>query len=666
MAKASSSAETQETENELRSAEEIFSKWPDLMNGKENLSKEQRRSTFRPRPLRMFLTLKMIFDSKSAYYVKYSFGMIRGVFKEYQRSKSPKRYLKDFIGNNGNFSESKIEKFRGLALKTKEIKNVKGFELESPSFADLDFGQAKAAVAGAGLRKGLRELEKFWLKRAAFGFGLLKKNWVEMNELWGNLKVQMDEKVLGSGKVGVDYGCEDLFNSDVKMKTRVEFSNIREEMDSFKSIPTTLQNSHYRKKSFDSKDQELFRQRHPVKIQSPSPPLYPRFSLNLSPNSTISSSENRFQPFPERTRRNTIDAVKPRDSLKHFKPEISEESESSDIIDVQEHFKIESKPKKSSLRSAPKKEVVQQEKIKKEDFWLNRPLFKQKKIEEMVKKVMKNLDKVKMKAFGRIKEEVKKLKNFRKTEAAGNVFSFLEKLIRKRLGLAQKHAIDRICFSGILKKDEEKKERVQALAKPEKKIKLRAAKPVIRGRGSEDGKAEKFVEHLDFLRTCVLKSKLLGFLSIIDSLHPSPSTKPQQKSALRSIFRILESKRFLNICKTFQTIRTKLSQLQKLKQKKYLYLSQKLLKLNKSHLIPAKSSAFQSIQNFSLLQKSHEKLIKTLRKIENRGKALVKPMILYSIISYTRRIFYSDRIKRLKLLNILKKTYLRKLASSFV
>ena len=665
MAKASSSAETQETENELRSGEEIFSKWPDLMNGNEKLSKDQRRSTFRPRPLRMFLTLKMIFDSKSLHYVKYSFGMIRGVFKEYQRSKSPKTNSKDFIGNNGNFTESKIEKLRGLALKTKEIRNLRGIELESPSFADLDFGQVKIASRGAILRKALRELEKVYFDRITFGLQLLKKNCVDMKR-FKNLKVESGEKVLGSGKVAVDYGYEHLFNSDVKMKTRVEFSNIREGMDSLKSTPTTSSNTHFRKKSFDSKDQELFRQRHPVKIQSPSPPLYPRFSLNLSPNSTTSSSENRFQPFPERTRRNTIDIIKPKNNLRQPRPEISEESESSDIIDVQENFKIETKPKKSPLRSAPKKEDCKKNQIKKEDFWLSRPLFKQKKIEDMVKRLRQNLDKVKMKAFEQLKEEVKKLKNSRKKEAAGKVFSFLEKLMRKRHGLAQKHAIDRICLNGILKKDEENKERVKALQKPERKGKLRAIQPIADRRDSRDLKAEKFVQYLDFLRTCVLKSKLLGFLSIIESLPPSASTKPQQKSALRSIFRILESKRFLKICKTFQTIRSKLAQLQKLKQKKYLYLSQKLFKLNKSHLIPAKSLAFQSILNFSLVQKSHEKLISTLTKIENKGKALVKPMILYSVISYTRRIFYSDRIKRLKLLSILKKKCLRKLASSFV
>jgi hypothetical protein len=256
-----------------------------------------------------------------------------------------------------------------------------------------------------------------------------------------------------------------------------------------------------------------------------------------------------------------------------------------------------------------------------------------------------------------LRENVEEVKKRVKVKASKSVFEFLDFQFFKKSNLNQKHAFEKIIQTA------QQRPKITKIIKTNKKPVLRAQKPEAKKIDPE--RPEKLLQSLDILRTICLKLKLFGFLSIIESkdLHPSSI---QYKKGLRSIFRVLETKRFLVLCKTFTSIKSSLIQIQKLKQLKYRRLSQKILKTLQKNLNPLKNYSFSKIFKFFQLKKSSETLKKTLEKIEKRGKMIVKPIVWFSVISYAKQNEYKENLRKIKMENVLSKKRLRKIASGFM
>jgi hypothetical protein len=573
--------------------------------------------------------------------------MIRGVFKEFMRSLSPSRKKRalscrkslEKLDKKYEKNERKVK----LSLKTSEILRNKGAELESPSFSDYLFGEVQDPKIISYRKKSIQKVVSIILQKIHSYFRSLKSKNLRFFESFLLLKVLFSKIISKFYKVSFDL----ILNYSKKMKSSFFSSN---GLKNSNNLPSS-RDLFIRRKSFDLKDQELWRKRHPSRFLSPD---LPRRSLKISPE-----YENPFVLAKiSEIRRKTLGDVKKPSVFRILKSTESEEgSESSDVIEIQENFKTEVEGFDDKTGKFEGFDEESQKVQKKEDFWAMRPVFKKKKIENLAKFLIKNLGTVKDIVFRRLRENVEEVKKRVKVKASKSVFEFLDFQFFKKSNLNLKHAFEKIIQTA------QQRPKITKIIKTNKKPVLRAQKPEAKKIDPE--RPEKLLQSLDILRTICLKLKLFGFLSIIESkdLHPSSI---QYKKGLRSIFRVLETKRFLVLCKTFTSIKSSLIQIQKLKQLKYRRLSQKILKTLQKNLNPLKNYSFSKIFKFFQLKKSSETLKKTLEKIEKRGKMIVKPIVWFSVISYAKQNEYKENLRKIKMENVLSKKRLRKIASGFM
>ena len=666
--KFSSSAETQETEVEYRIMElvNLPSKTLHKRRAKSLVNALNLTSSigFQPRPLIMFLTLRLIFDSSYEPLVKYSFGLVRGLYKEYLRTKNPAKPRTP--RRSYRLSQNlEVQEFQRKTTFDWICSNEPQDLIESPSFTNKSSNSWQSGKKFETNHKQVfRSLTKIFLKfflKRFQAFRHIGYSKVSKKTVMKNFFIKVNSMLFRPA-----FNLILRFCSIKKLK---ENSRVERRIEG-NSRSTSFGNQDFsqgRRMSFEMKDKELWRKRHPVRTCSPLP-VSSRFSL--VPNTDCISPIlpiRRKSLVRKDVRRNTVDVMKKFDT---FGPEPEEKQEvSEDISEPSVEIKpVLKKSPKNVLRSGKKEEKKIEEpekhekKVKKPDFFASQPLTKAKKMENMVKALAKNAKAMQGKALVFLHQSVQSQKAFNKSLAAKLLLDFLtyKKIQFQKSG--KKSAFESIKKESLTKKPE------KTLKKPEKKTILRAGRPDTISKVPDPERGKKLLGHLDFIHTSVLKTKLVSFLAIIEAsdLKPSNKLNPACKSGLRSIFRILETKRFLKICRIFHSIKRKSSQFFKLKQKKYLKLSQVLDRVSSKYFKAGKKLGFEGINREFFRKKANYRLGKALMKIENRVRLLVKPIVWYSISSFMKKQFYNDRVRMMKVDFLVKKIHIRKLASAFV
>jgi hypothetical protein len=669
--------------------------------------------TYRPRDVILCLSLKLIFDSRAEPLVKYSFGMLRGLYKEFLRNKSKPRQKpprRSYRNSTQVLTENTELTEFGEFLKQTNEKNLffrSQSRPESPDESRKSWESSKSNVQIETLqRQTYRSLFKIFNKFLDKHFSKLKNNSKNKENMKNSMKNFVNSLVGLSFRYSftkiLRYSTFSNENNGITSKMKSFVSSAKDSRRFIgrhenRSATVTLNGSNLeclsRRPSFDNKDREIWRKRHPVRFQSPKA-IETRPSLFITLNSSESNSPgNPFAETPDLRgagRRNTVGVLRKFDTF--GTTDSGDKNEESQNIS-KESQEGKKNPKKKNLRAGRPADCKENEENKrnKENDKKNEDCKRKKKIEltPAVKRIIGKMEKgllahwkiVKGKVLLKLTQAVQDEKNARKKNAAGllaDLSGFRIRSCQKKL----KHS----AFQDIKKEAKEKPLHISPKEKSE--MKKPPKKPILRSGNSrpedfaskpiqplslspkplvpdQSLKAKKFLKTFDWLKTKNLKNKLLGFLKITENSGKQKNLSNFSKG-LRSIFRVLEAKKFSTTCRVFHNVKRYSSQRSHVLQKKYIIFAQKLSKIFsyalKSRTFPAFSKIFASVS----ILRAGKKLGKALEKIENRAKLGVKPLVWYRISSYMKKKQCDYKVRSIKLDYLIRKVYIRKLAYSFV
>lgn len=675
---------------------------------------------YKPREVILCLTLKLLIDSRADPLVKYAFGMIRGLYKEYLISKTPRQpkpprrsYRNSTQINSEN---TEITEF-GEFLKQTSAKNLfcrSQSRPESPTDFRKSWETSKSSIRNENLtRQTYRSLFKIFYKFLAKHFAKLRdavnlksvqkkiiKNFVNSVSVLSYrqafnkvLRFVTLHSLMGKNENKSDVSQGSAFNAS-KMndngKDLQSFNRNNGNKSSFVKSASMTQESHSRSPSFECRDKEIWRKRHPLRHHSPSP-VETRPSLFINLNFSESNSpRNPFVETPDLRggpRRNTVGVLKKFDTFgtvdsndKLEDPSQSISKESQDSPKVKTPMSRKQKPLRSG-RSEPAKPI-------KKPLELTPDV--KKKLEKMTRNIGNNLKTAKAKGLIKLNQAVQDEKAQRRKGAAGvlsDILGFRTKCLEKRnkkdafesikkeaknkpFQLSPKVEMKKPPKKPILRSGNQRKDEAPALERPVstqstldgsvKSTHVESSDPPTPP--TQSARPKKFLKLFDWVKTRNLKNKLLGFIKITEH---SGNIKNHQKS-LRSIFRVLEAKRFSRVCRIFHNIKRYSTQRSHLLQKKYIIFAQKLSKIFSYSLKSRTLPAFSKLTTFISYPKAGRRLLKALESIETRAKLAVKPLVWYRISSYIKKCQCDNKVRSVKLDYLTRKVYIRKLAYAFV
>ena len=677
---------------------------------------------YKPREVILCLTLKLLFDSRADPLVKYAFGMIRGLYKEYLLSKIPKQpkpprrsYRNSTQINSEN---TEITEF-GEFLKQTSAKNLfyqSQSRPESPSDYRKSWETSKSSIRNDNLvRQTYRSLFKIFYKFLAKHFAKIRdavntksvqkktiKNFVSLISVLGcrhafnkvlrfaTLRNLMDSKSNASQGNVMDASKLNNYGKDLQ-----SFNQNNGNKSSLIKSTSMTQESHSRSPSFECRDKEIWRKRHPLRHQSPSPAdTRPSLFINLN-FSESNSPRNPFVETPDLRgvpRRNTVGVLKKfdtfgtadsNDKFEEVSQSMSKESQDSPM--VKSPMSRKPKPLRSG-RSEPAKPIKKPLELTPEV---------RKKLEKMTRNIGNNFKAAKARGLIKLNQAVQDEKAQRRKAAAGvlsDILGFRTKCLEKRnkkdafeavkkeakskpLNVGAKVEMKKPPKKPILRSGNQRKDEGPGLERPastqstlDGSVKSNhfessdTPTPRTPTLATQSARPKKLLKYFDWLKTRNLKNKLLGFIKITEH---SGNIKNQQKS-LRSIFRVLEAKRFSRICRVFHNIKRYSTQRSHILQKKYIIFAQKLSKIFSYSLKSRTLPAFSKLTTFISYPKAGRRLLKALESIESRAKLAVKPLVWYRISSYIKKCQCDNKVRSVKLDYLTRKVYIRRLAYAFV
>ena len=435
-----------------------------------------------------------------------------------------------------------------------------------------------------------------------------------------------------------------------------------------KSASVFSDDSRGRSPSFDEKDKEAWRRRHPVRRHSPSPSDFSGMSSHFStvPHSEQNSPRTSIaDPFSvERSKRNTV--VEKVDGS-FSKERRDSEFEKKTTMDSEKIKEIPGKipmykPKPKALRSGkPGNRPTQGE-----DFaeLPKRPLtnlekqIMNKRIGNMVDSIHENHKCVEKQAVDTLKDAVEQDKSKQKMLVTKLLCDFLQIIKDKHEKSLLESSLDKL----------KKYQPITARKSPEFKPKKQALRSERKSPSSPNIKLDPsipdlFAQKIEVINHALLKNKLTSFIALLEaSRNPSPKVFP----ALRNLFRIFEAKKFSKLYFTFYKIKKAANQHLYSKTKISIRFFQKLNKLSNKANMRNKLYGFKSISSIPNKYYATLKIASALHKIHARRNNMLKPAIFYRIRSYSDRNRLNFKLKIIKLSHFYHKMYLRRLALAFM
>jgi hypothetical protein len=650
-----------------------------------------------PRSVILCLTLKITVYDKLDGLVRYSFGMIRGLFKEMVRSQSGganfrkvrtwERSQENTLDTEDDNAMKKIvHSYRNSVVKSSVVRSrsrpdnriSNGIEEERTGKREENVVKSTRIVherTGKG-----EENRMVWEKNGIGqertgkgeenGMGLKKRLLVSIAKTFrsqlGRLFARLKKPLVSAG-TGKKTALQRLTSLLSKKVLKSSFSNILHSKKlpeprrslyrsrpQTKSVSLISEDSQFRSPSFEVKDKELWRRRHPIRKHSPSPSEYSRPSMLA--NSQYSESNSPRNPFSDNPffrpdgRRNTEKIRKletfgtvSSDEVKDLESLASSKEEEKVIMKKKAPQKLRSGKGRNENKGTDEKKINEEKNLERGN-----------KVKKMVGNIGKNLRACKKQTVDVMKKAVQDDKMNQKTNAANLISDLLTFTLNNHKKRSLKDAFDSILTQRL------ETPKPISLSKPAKKA-LRSGKtPNLKPQ------AESFIQKLDFLNTYALKNKLISFVSIIEEGENTLSTEnPALKSSLRNIFRILESKRFNKLCRTFTAIRRKASQSKSLQQKRKL---KQLSALNRlCHKFSKRNQALglKAILKGGQRNKAINLLLRNLTRLTSRIRKLNQPLGFFLIKSYAKERDRVWRIRILRLKSILKRDYSRRIARAF-
>ena len=436
-----------------------------------------------------------------------------------------------------------------------------------------------------------------------------------------------------------------------------------------KSVSVFSDDSRGKSPSFDEKDKEIWRRRHPIRRHSPSPSDFSGISSHFSayPQSEQNSPRiSMADPFSlERSKINTlVEKVDGSFSKERRDSDFDKKSTvDSDKIKESTGKVLMARPKPKALRSG----IPGKNSTKAEDYveLPKRPLTNlekqvmNKKIGNMVDSIRENHKCVEKKAVDTLKDAVEEDKSKQKVLVTRLLCDFLQIIKDKQEKSFLKDSLDK------LKKYHPNKIQLQT---PEFKPKKQALRSERKSPFSPSIKVDPsipdlFAQKIEVLNRPLLKNKLTSFFALFEaSRNPNPKVLP----ALRNMFRIFEAKKFSKIYFTFYKIKNAANQRLHSRTKISIRFFQKQNKIFNEANMRNKLQTFKSICSIQNKSFAIMKFATVLSKIHARRNNALKHTIFYRIHSYSDRNRLNLKLRILKLSHFYNKIYLRKLALAYM
>lgn len=492
----------------------------------------------------LVLTLKRCVGSKTDLLMRWAFGIIQSLLSEKCRSKSPVNFKQprksierteafiqeapnvsehgDIVHRTTRYTKKTVVRNRSISPLPVDNKNSSEQSLKNQS-KDTPITLKKHILKSA-LKAFTKHLTKHFNK---FRQSLFKEGH-KLSAIKGLVQILL-KKVQKNGFDPIFYYLKSPSSS------RSDFRR-----NSAKSAILTSDDIKIRRPSFDDKDKELWKKRHPIRKHSPTPSELSRPSLsNYSENPQAIPFGDIFTRVE--SRRNTTETMKRFDT---FGTAISDDN----LPEPSSSVSKDSNERPNTGIRQNKHRVLRSEKSPRSCPPVKAALY----MEKLIQHIGKNHHRAKVLSMFNMAKAVNESKSSKKFQAAGTIHGTLQKHNKE----LKKYALESIKEESEEKEENEEKEikKPQGLTRGLKKQTLRSQKiqkPAQLG--------EEFTQKLDFLNTLALKNKLISFLAIIEA---SPNTSipydtPAYKNSIRFMFRLLETKKFLKLFSTFHTIKKK-------------------------------------------------------------------------------------------------------------
>ena len=171
---------------------------------------------------------------------------------------------------------------------------------------------------------------------------------------------------------------------------------------------------------------------------------------------------------------------------------------------------------------------------------------------------------------------------------------------------------------------------------------------------------------LEFGKTRAFKNKLIAFMAITQNSGPKPKNLNSFNKGLRIVSRVLEAKKFSEVCRTLHYIKRYSSNRLHSLQKKYIVFSQKLSRIMDYSVKSRTQPAFSALSSAYSRPRAGRKLKSALESIFQRVKCIIKPMVWYKISTFSKELQIHSKLRPVKMQFILRKFYIRRLAFAFV
>lgn len=602
---------------------------------------------YNPRSAIFSLTLKLIVDHHTQPLVKYSFGMLRGLYKEFLRSKTPTRPRpprRSYRTSSQLSSENtEINEFGEILSQHQQKKNFFSSQSrpESPCYLRKSWESSKSSTRlDFNYKQFLRSLLKIPARFLAKHFLKFKENLIGKNSKKTGLKNFVNKISALSFRLA--------FNKLLRVNwTKAVFQDsVTRSRAGELNMSQTKNESFGRSASFEQKDKELWRKRHPIRRVSPSPAAS-RHSLltDLGDRDTGLLRSSGFGAEGRTgVRRNTERALKSFESFGNV--ELSNEDH---------HDEGKSPPKVSKMK-----------KKNQEKFRSGKPEdsnYKD-KLEKMVNSLDKHRKGVIARGFLRINSAVEEEKKLEKKNAGGLIADLLNFRVKRTRAALTRFAFDRI--KNEAKERSVKLDLKRELKKPPKKPILRSGNQSQVKKQNIEDKGKKMVKLLEFSKTRAFKNKLLAFLAITQNSGPKPKNLNSFNRGLRTVFRVLEAKKFSKVCRTFHYIKRYSSNRVNALQRKYIVFSQKLSRIMDYSVKSRTQPAFSALVSAFSRPRAGRKLKSVLESILQRVKFIVNPMVWYKLNTFSKEIQFNSKLRPVKMQFIIRKFYIRRLAFAFV
>ena len=666
--------------------------------------------TFELRSVILCLTLKLIYGERYDSYVRYAFGMIRGLFKDFLRSKnkipsgfrrSPREHSQEIIyqtptvREHGDYIQRSAKYHKTTIVKTRS-KPTSPCSSERSSIITKNSPEKNIRANFSINVMSLKSLQKTFQKFLSKRFNQFRLNSFKdhKNEKSSHLKrffKILERKMTRNG-----------FDAIRKYQNALAGSRNLSKIPLAKSASTLSDNLIIRSPSFEERDKELWKRRHPIKNHSPTPSDFSAISGPIEPSSGHSSptsyTENPFWKEKNIERRRSgeladLDSPQREESVKNSKAEDDLKNSRKNIIN---------KPKPKALRSGKNqgkpKELQGIETSSKISFNVK----DKEKIKNLLENINENHKYAKKAAVNNMKDAVTSDKTAQKLGAANLISDFIsifqDKISKNLQGQAFESLRDyypaKLQSTPVFVKKKitlrannnkntpeiTKKNQKTVTSSSENSLSYENTKehsitstkiiknsPINTRTPSEKGLIlehyQLFADKISVLNHIILKNKLTSFIAILEEEEP---INPKILDSFKDIFRILEAKRFSKLFFTFNQLRKVAEKSVHLRKAKSVHFFQKMNKAFNRISLRNKHTSFKVIKSMKDNKKAALRLFETLYKLRYRISSQYKSHILARIKSFQRCNKLNSNVIRLRLIQFFKKSYLRSFASAFV